>query len=1211
MPDNVCSEVGTVPRGERPLEYGDSALLRFAADLRRLRAGAGQVSYRELAARSHYSTTTLSDAAGGRKLPTLDVTLAYVRGCRGDEEEWRRRWHEVAAEVVRSRPAPADSSGAAPYVGLSAFQPEDAKLFFGRDTVVEAMLARLERQRFVALFGASGEGKSSVLRAGLLPAIRPKPAVLFTPGPSPIEECAIRLAALTQRTPGSLYTDLCTDPRNLHRLIRHTVDHGELLMIVDQFEEIFTLCQDKEERSAFVTMLLTAAQTETSRARVVLGVRADFYPHCARHPELVRALTDAQLLLGAMTTEDLRQAIIRPAVAADCAVETALVAAVVGDAGGRTGALPFVSHALLETWRRRRGNTLTLSGYHAAGGISSALAQTADAVFDGLTVDQQSLARQLFLRLTALGEGTEDTKRRITRDELDTDNGTDTVLQLLAGARLITLGENTVEITHEALFRAWPKLQSWLSENRDGLRTHRQLTEAAKGWDELGRDPGTLYRGTRLTLTVEWATRDSPSLTARERAFLDESIAADRRERQASRRRARQLRWVAALLAVLLIHAVAGMSVAIQQRDAVAAASLMTQSHQLAALAAAYSGRDDEQCIRSAVQAYQTYPTVEARSQLLSAAAHAGRWLPYASISPDGTRMAVTSNSGLQVLSTATLAKTAELSVPLGAFHTVPTFSPDGRLLVVSNRLDQTFLWDTSRRSRKLLSSRDQFWYVVFSPDSTMLATIGPTITVWDTTTQKKVASLVVSARHRTVAFAPDNKTLAVVGELGKVELWDVRTLTHNVDLASHAVEIHDVVFASNGDLLAAADAAGDVTLWDTTTGKLITTAARHEGGASAVAFRRDGKVLASAGADGSINLWDVEQRVNMARFTPGPADFGPGDYLGLFGLTFVDNSLVAMTGSTALRWNADQFLLADRSEVRAVEFGSGNDLLAVRGSGTLTKWGTGPQRIAQSHSLGSNQSGVVGWFSADRTLVATTTPNAPISVWETSSGRHVTDLQTPAHQPPTSVVFSADSRSVLAIGSDGPDLVWSLEHPDRPTVVGRERHEVRTAAVFLPDKRHIVLGSRSSNVIFHEVATGRTTGVLLGDAGKVIALALSPDGTRIATGNEEGVIILWDVASRQKITELSGHTGAVTSLAFSPDGSKLASGSADTTTTLWDTGGWEKWATLAGRSGPVEHVAWSPRSNELITLGADHGTTLWRLDTDAALRTLSELGRR
>ncbi|KIF04274.1 hypothetical protein PL81_19630, partial [Streptomyces sp. RSD-27] len=450
-------------RRERPLEGEDGPLRQFATALRRLRHEAGSPPYREMSARAHYSVATLSGAAAGRRLPSLDVTLSYVRACGGDPGEWERRWHaaavRLAADGAGTGPPEPTGPGAQglPYVGLAPFRTEDAALFFGRERLVEDLFTALTRHRVVALVGASGAGKSSLLHAGLLPRLhadRPARAVsVLTPGPHPLDRVRRALAA----DPGAGVDG----------------DALERVLVVDQFEEVFTVCADPAERSRFVAALVGAARRPGSGCRVVLGVRADFYAHCTRHPELVDVLREAQVVVGPMSAAELRRAVVEPARRAGLTVEGGLQATLVAHAHGQVGVLPLLSHSLLETWRRRRGAALTLDGFHAAGGFEGALAQSAEALYASLSAPQQLLARQVFVHLIALGEGTEDTKRPVARAELGQDGDTRTVLARAAALRLLTLDHGAVELTHEALIRAWPRLRGWLTDDRERLRRHR------------------------------------------------------------------------------------------------------------------------------------------------------------------------------------------------------------------------------------------------------------------------------------------------------------------------------------------------------------------------------------------------------------------------------------------------------------------------------------------------------------------------------------------------------------------------------------------------------------------------------------------------------------------------------------------------------------------------------------------------------------------
>ncbi|MCG8924608.1 helix-turn-helix domain-containing protein [Lentzea sp. CC55] len=670
-----------MPRTERPLDCEDTELGAFAADLRRLREKAGRPSYRALASRAHYSAATLSDAAGGKKLPSLAVTLAYVTACEGDAEEWERRWRAIAA--------PPDRTTEAPYVGLKAFQEEDADRFHGREKLT-AKLVELTRARpFVGVFGASGSGKSSLLRAGLIPRL-PR-ALIFTPGVQPLDECAVRLARLTGQSAVALSHELA-DPAALGLLLRQLDE--ELVLVVDQFEEVFTLC-GPEQRDWFVRALVGAPH-------VVIGVRADFYGHVGRHPELVEALEDAQVLVGPLTTDELRRAITEPALHVGATVESALVIRLVADVVGQASALPLVQHALVETWHRRRGMTLSLAGYEEAGGVEHAVARTAESVHEQLSPQQRQIARRTFLRLIALGEGIEDTKRRANREDLDAE-----VLERLATARLVTLTEQHAELTHEALIRSWPRLREWIDEDRNALRVHHQLTEAAAQWDG---DRDLLYKGARLAQAAEL---DPESLTGPERAFLTASQAD-------GRRRARRTRVVVSVLSVLVVLLASSVVFAVVQ----AGEATRQRNDALAGRAATEVMRllptDPDKAARLALAAHAVTPATATRDAVLNA--DAARWSSYTSTPqmlswPEGDFLTLSTNSEFFL---GTLGSGVTSATVLFRGRT-----PGDRLARVGERVNRTVLSGDDRRAFTLEATGDaQVWDVARPEEPHRLGTI-------------------------------------------------------------------------------------------------------------------------------------------------------------------------------------------------------------------------------------------------------------------------------------------------------------------------------------------------------------------------------------------------------------------------------------------------------------------------------------------------------
>lgn len=909
-----------MPRRERPLDPDGDALTRFAVDLRQLRQAAGGLTYRDLGRRAHYAAGTLSDAAGGRKLPTLAVTLAYVKACDGDPDEWERRWHAVAAEA----PTVGETNGhdgaegiECPYVGLAAFQPEDAVRFFGRERAVEALVRQVAARRFVAVFGASGVGKSSLLRAGLLPAAaagscgdgNPWPAVVMTPGARPLEECAIRFAGLTGSTPGQLKAEFAADPRNLHLVVRQVVDAHppgvDFLLVVDQFEELFTQCTDDGERTAFVQAVLAAAQEDGSRCRVVLGIRTDFYTQCAQQRDLADAMEGAQQLLGPMRPDELRAAVTKPAAGAGLIVENALMDRIIADTSGQPGSLPLMSHALLETWRRRHGHALTVSGYEKAGGIHGAIARTAEHTYTALSSDQQHAARQIMVRLVALGEATADTRRRIASRELDLTPDTVVVLDALARARLLTLDHDTVEIAHEALIRAWPRLRSWLDEDRDGLRLQRRLTDDAAVWQDLDHDPGVLYRGARLAVARDWARGSRTLLTTDEQQFLDASLAADAAEQSVSRRRTRQLRWLAATLAALLVAAVAVAVVAVRQRERASALERIATSRQLAAEARGfYANNDTAHAAQLGLSAYRLAPTDEARDILVSAAAERVRLPPKAdaagaTVSPDGRIVATAGFAGgIQLWDLPSAGKLASLTTRSGSVPSF-TFSPRGRLLVVSDGSDTTRLVDlTDPRHPLELASIPVAGPTRVSPDGALVyfgnaGSHGPQLWfIGDPREPRRVTGLPENPDETTLGT--DGVLLIRQREYQYYKVWKTEHGSPLVEIARLPSDIGHISTVSNdGHTVVTRDLADTTAttlrLWDIPDftlprpQQLSSTAVAP--GSGIAEFSEDGKSLAVMGPAPSIQLLDLSDarhpRKSFDFTTSGPSAslaFGAGE---------------------------------------------------------------------------------------------------------------------------------------------------------------------------------------------------------------------------------------------------------------------------------------------------------------------------------------------
>ena len=593
-----------MPRGERPLGPEDTALLRFAGDLRRLRDQAGKPSYRELARRANYSPTALSDAAGGRKLPSLALTLAFVRACEADPAPWTKRWRELAVEHAQ----PLHPN--APYPGNAPFTEHDAKHFFGRESLVEEIVESVRSTPVSVVVGASGSGRTSLLRAGLRPAL--DDAVVVTAGDDPVQDLAEALADVFEDTTADrLAEELRGDPDHLRLRIRQ--HRPGLVLLVDDAEKAL----DADDFVAAVTRC----------PHVVLSVRADHHRHWR-----AKGVDATEITVEPMSADQLRRAISEPAAKIGATVETAVIARLVADAANRH-ALPLVQQALVETWRRKRGMTLSLAGFEESGGIEHVVAQGAETFYAELGETDRRAVRQLLLKLVSLPRNGI-VQRRTRGADVDA-----RLLDLVVKARLVTLSEDGAELTHDAALR-WPRLAGWIDEERDTLRTHQQLVTAIELWEASDRDPLALYRGARLRKAKELGD----FLTVQERRFVDISA------KRETRRSTALIAVVAVLVALVpgtVVYALSNERKITELHDRELGGKALSQSESLLEQRRPYADR-------YALVGYEVSPSAEAEKVLrLSSAVTRG--IPFTGtpkddadvvVAPRGEMAAVTDQDG-------------------------------------------------------------------------------------------------------------------------------------------------------------------------------------------------------------------------------------------------------------------------------------------------------------------------------------------------------------------------------------------------------------------------------------------------------------------------------------------------------------------------------------------------------------------------------------
>ena len=477
--------------------------------------------------------------------------------------------------VPTGLPSPVTDDARPPYRGLLAFGEEDASLFFGRDAEIQRLVEKLRGNRFLAVLGPSGSGKSSLVRAGLVNALRDGqvagseewPIIVTRPGALPLTTLATEVAERSKRSLVAVLDELAADERSLHldteSVLLGKPQDARACWVVDQFEELFTVCRSDDERVAFIKNLVFAAAIPGGRTAVIITLRADFYPRLAAYPDLAALVTESQFLVSPLDHDGLRAAIVEPARRVGLQFEEGLVDTILADVADRPGVLPLLEHALLELWHRRRGNLLTLEGYRASGGVEASLAKRAEETYASFSPEEQELVRRALLRLTEPGQGTEDARRRATIRELigsptETD-AVQSVINRLADTRLVTVSQGTdaldatVDLSHEALIRGWPRMRAWIEDDREALRTRGRIADATADWMRLGREDEALLRGARLLEATEFEAQSPELLNADERTFVQASRAVAQREAAAAERRRRRLLMTAGGLAVFFL----------------------------------------------------------------------------------------------------------------------------------------------------------------------------------------------------------------------------------------------------------------------------------------------------------------------------------------------------------------------------------------------------------------------------------------------------------------------------------------------------------------------------------------------------------------------------------------------------------------------------------------------------------------------------------
>jgi WD40 repeat protein len=1204
------------------------------------------------------------------RLPPFLSTRTWVdfRGGYSDERVLQRLIKAIKGIPLGGEEEPETRPGVCPYRGLQVFEEEHAEFFFGRDADVQRLVELLKTDRFLAVLGPSGSGKSSLVRAGLVPAIRRGAlpgsddwkVTVLKPGAEPLTTLGGHIVDLFPT--GAIHDTvdrLESDDRTLHLAVGQGLlrspEEERVLLVVDQFEEIFTLCHDEGQRRAFIVNILHAGLNPGGRVVVVITMRADFYPKVSLYPELAQAVSANDFLAWPMEEWALAQSIEEPAREVGLELEEGLTDQVLSDLREAPGALPLMEHALLELWERRRGTLLTLEAYRQIGGVEGALARRADEVYASLSPEEQSLARQALLRLTQPGEGTEDTRRRASMTELagraEEREAVERVVGALTDARLLTVGtdpksnEQWVDVSHEALIRGWPRLRGWLEEDRAGLRTHRRLTEAAQEWQRLGRDPDTLYRGARLAEATEWSQRNPGALNELEEEFLRGSVETEERSR---RSRVRRLRVAAAALGTGLVIVAALAVVAFLQKGRADEQERLARSREIAATSLEQIERDPQLSLLLAIEAYETAPTAQAEAAVREALVgwHLRRVLQVdapgvsADVSPDGELIATNTRLGEVALwdpATGRRLRVLEAGVePEGpAFEggdpgpplETLSFSPDGTLLFAGSEQGAGGIW--SIPDGRLVARLDgAFAAWGWTPDGRSLLTVGPpqfpeapgpegppeaaskgppgplTARLWDAAAGTVRAEFLVKDPEfgfLPAALSPDGRLLALQ-DGPEVRVENVST-GRNVG----AIEGHlfpNVPFSPDGRLLVVVSPDGSTArVFDVDSGRLVRVL---EAGSNLydVAFSPDGRRVVTGHIVGA-RIWEVEsgQYVELSGHAAAVirASFSP------------DGSLVITTSED----NTARVFDARKGRLLSVVAGHPGPILSASvtpDGGTLVTTGEGDVLLwdvaggATAVLPGHEAPVTSARFSPDgRSIISADVGGGTVRIWDVETGEQTSVLRPPAH-PRTllQAEFGADGRLAVVSGvafltgppdqgEEPPELpttLWDLETEPRPTL----------RAEFHPPQ---------------DDPLGRCP-----DTCPLPDGALSPDRTRVATVGADGFLRIWDATKGTALekVELSREeaspdrfAGGGVGVEWTPDGTRVVALTGELVHVFDAT-------TLRRirRFGPREHVA-GPLSalnpelssdGSLVAVGYPDGMArVWETDSGRPVAELPHAG--
>ena len=1100
----------------------------------------------------------------------------------------------VPEETARAQPGALPNN---PYKGLSHFGPDDKDLFFGRGSTIDKLVKAVDERSFNAVLGPSGCGKSSLLLAGVAPRLDATGQWVFTyfRVSDSVENdpfLALAQALLPLYQPDLDETDRLLQRRKLgvalregeipftdvFDAIRRNWSQRRVLLIADQFEELYTSNIDAEIQARFMDFLIEAARVSAASTppafSLAVTLRADFLGLASLHRSFADAIDESVHILGPMTPDELRQAIVEPADRCGVTFEEGLVETILADVGREPGNLPLLEFALTQMWDRQEDRRLTLSSYDGVGRVTGALTKHADKVFGELDADGRLQARRIFTQLVKPGAGTEDTRRVAQRDELET---IWPLVQRLAGPenRLVVTNATadegeTAEVVHEALIKHWGTLRTWVAEDRTFLSWLDAFRGVLKTWIDHDRGEEDLLRGAALGQAEEWIAKQGDGLNANEKAFIDASIEyRDRLAKEEQVRRERELRdaqilarrrkiiangsvFAAIVLAVMGWFLLEVLKDADQSLDN----ALITQSRFLADLSRQATRKGD--AVTGMLLAVEALPDESISRQR-----------PYVLEAEKSIYEALKQRRELVVLS--------GHEGPIDSVR----FTPDRKRLVTASRDGTTRLWDGKTGIEiTVLGAHVGYsvWSAEFSSDGVNLVTAtGDFVArLWEAETGTEIAVLAGHTDEvRSAVFSPDGRRVVTASDDRTARLWDVESGAEIAVFAGHEAEVESAAFSPDGRRLLTVSSGGTARLWDIKSGAEIAVHAGHKGRIYARTFSPDGRRLLTASSDGTARLWNVKTGTVIA---------------------VLDGHVYS---NKSVRFSPDgaHLVTASRTTARLWDVETGTEIAVFAG-----------------HEGGINSAA----FSPDGRRVVTASNDRTARLWDVESGAEIAVFA--GHEAEVeSAAFIFDGRRVVT-ASSGTVRLWDaqtgavianfVDHEDVVWTEGDAGSPIQKVMVttfsLSPDDRQVVVAFSDGTMRLWDAETGAEIVKLAGHEGLIWHASFTPDGERLVTVSDDLTVRLWDLKSNGGIAVLSGHGDWVQSAAFSPDGRRLVSASSDHTARLWDVESGAEIAVFAGHEAEVESAAFSPDGARVVTASSDHTARLWDAQTGAEIAILA-----